>query len=33
VSPATPEFQLSMYRALEIYGRVRRDRRAGPPVG
>ena len=33
VSPATPEFQLSMYRALEIYGRVRREGRAGPPVG
>jgi transposase len=33
VSPATPEFQLSMYRAMEIYGRVRREGRAGPPVG
>ena len=33
VSPETPEFQASMYRAIEIYGRVRREGRAGPPVG
>ena len=33
VSPATPEFLASMRRAIEIYGRVRREGRAGPPVG
>jgi hypothetical protein len=33
VSPATPEFAASMRRAMEIYTRVRREGRAGPPVG
>jgi hypothetical protein len=33
VTPATPEFVASMRRAIEIYARVRRDGRAGPPVG
>ena len=33
VNPATPEFQRSMIRALEIYERVHREGRAGPPVG
>ena len=33
VSPATPEFLASMHRAMEIYTRVRREGRAGPPVG
>ena len=33
VSPASPEFLASMRRAIEIYGRVRREGRAGPPVG
>ena len=33
VSPTTPEFVASMRRALEIYSRVRREGRAGPPVG
>jgi hypothetical protein len=33
VSPTTPEFLASMRRAIEIYGRVRREGRAGPPVG
>ena len=33
VSPSTPEFLASMRRAIEIYGRVRREGRAGPPVG
>ena len=33
VSPTTPEFIASMHRALEIYGQVRREGRAGPPVG
>jgi hypothetical protein len=33
VMPMTPEFVASMRRAIEIYGRVRREGRAGPPVG
>ena len=33
VTPETPEFVASMRRAIEIYARVRRDGRAGPPVG
>ena len=33
VSPATPEFLASMYRAMEIYQQVHREGRAGPPVG
>jgi hypothetical protein len=33
VSPATPEFLASMYRAMEIYWQVHREGRAGPPVG
>jgi hypothetical protein len=33
VSPTTPEFLASMRRAIEIYARVRREGRAGPPVG
>jgi hypothetical protein len=33
VSPATPEFRASMYRAMEIYQQVHREGRAGPPVG
>jgi len=33
VSPATPEFRASMYRAMEIYTQVHREGRAGPPVG
>jgi hypothetical protein len=33
VTPTTPEFVASMRRAIEIYGRVRREGRAGPPVG
>jgi hypothetical protein len=33
VRPSTLEFQASMHRAMQIYGRVRREGRAGPPVG
>jgi hypothetical protein len=33
VSPLTPEFRASMYRAMEIYQQVHREGRAGPPVG
>lgn len=33
VSPATPEFRASMYRAMEIYQQVHREGRAGPPGG
>jgi hypothetical protein len=33
VSPTTSEFLASMRRAIEIYARVRREGRAGPPVG
>jgi hypothetical protein len=33
VDPATPEFRSNMNRALEIYGRVQRAGKAGPPVG
>jgi hypothetical protein len=33
VDPATPEFRASMNRALQIYGRVQRAGKAGPPVG
>jgi hypothetical protein len=33
VDPATPEFRESMNRALQIYDRVQRAGKAGPPVG
>lgn len=33
VSPTTVEFLESMGRALQIYTRVRREGRGGPPVG
>ena len=33
VAPMTPEFIASMHRAIEIYMRVQREGRAGPPVG
>jgi hypothetical protein len=33
VDPATQEFRANMNRALEIYDRVHRAGRAGPPVG
>jgi hypothetical protein len=33
VTPMTPEFIESMHRAIEIYLRVQREGRAGPPVG
>jgi hypothetical protein len=33
VTPKTPEFNASMHRAIEIYLRVQREGRAGPPVG
>jgi hypothetical protein len=33
VDPATDEFRAHMGRAIEIYNRVRREGRAGPPVG
>ena len=33
VSPATEEYRGSMSRAIEIYGRVHREGRAGPPSG
>jgi hypothetical protein len=33
VTPMTPEFVASMHRAMEIYIRVRREGRGGPPVG
>ena len=33
VNPATVEFKASMNRAMEIYSRVRREGRGGPPVG
>ena len=33
VEPATPEFRANMGRALEIYDRVQRAGKAGPPVG
>lgn len=32
VRPSTLEFQASMHRVIQIYGRVRREGRAGPPV-
>jgi len=33
VNPTTLEFKVSMNRAMEIYSRVRREGRGGPPVG
>jgi hypothetical protein len=33
VDPTTDEFRASMGRALQIYNRVNREGRAGPPVG
>jgi hypothetical protein len=33
VDPASLEFRVSMNRAMEIYTRVRREGRGGPPVG
>ena len=33
VDPTTLEFRRSMNRAMEIYSRVRREGRGGPPVG
>ena len=33
VDPGTPEFRANMNRALEIYGRVQKAGKAGPPVG
>ena len=32
VDPTTREFKVSMYRAMEIYARVRSEGRGGPPV-